>query len=161
MADTHVATYVNDHLAGSVAALELLGQLEKAHASTSVGQVVAALRADIEEDRQELETLRGRLKVSASLPRRAMAWLAEKAAEVKLKIDDPSGGAFHLMETMEALVLGIEGKAALWRALAIASEHNPRLRGPDYAHLERRASEQQQRAEKVRLDAAREALAAS
>ena len=46
------ATYLNDHLAGSVAALDLLGQMEKAHGGTDLGSVLAALRADIAKDRR-------------------------------------------------------------------------------------------------------------
>src|SRR5205085_7785795 len=67
MSDQHLATYLNDHLAGSVVALELLEHLEKAHAGTDVARFVAALRADIEADRGELEALMQRLHVSASL----------------------------------------------------------------------------------------------
>src|SRR5947209_272940 len=37
MSDQYVATYLSDHLAGSVAALELLEHLEKAHAGTAHG----------------------------------------------------------------------------------------------------------------------------
>jgi hypothetical protein len=158
MADKHVATYLNDHLAGSVVAVELLEHLEKAHAGTETGRFAAGLRADIEEDRRELVALMERLQVTVSSPRKAAAWLAEKVTELKLKMDDPAGGALRLLETIEAVAIGIEGKRALWLALAAASEGNPRLKGPDYGRLEARAVEQRQRAEKVRLAAAREAL---
>lgn len=36
MADDYLATYLNDHLAGSVVALELLDQLEETHSRTSL-----------------------------------------------------------------------------------------------------------------------------
>jgi hypothetical protein len=54
-----------------------------------------------------------RLGVPTSAPRRAAAWLAEKLTELKLRLDDPSGGALRLMETLEAVSVGIEGKRLL------------------------------------------------
>ena len=46
MADKHIAIYLNDHLAGSVAALEILEQLETEHTGTPLQQFLAELRAD-------------------------------------------------------------------------------------------------------------------
>jgi len=158
MSDQHLATYLNDHLAGAAAALELLAHLEGAHADTALGRVLAGLRADIDADRRELEALMGRLQVAVSLPRKAVGWLAEKVAQLKLRLDDPASGALRLFESLEALALGIDGKRALWPALAAAAEKAPRLRGTDYARLEQRADEQRRRVEGARLDAARAAL---
>lgn len=161
MSDDHIATYLNDHLAGSVVAVELLEHLEEAHADNAIGRFVAELRADIEADRRELEALMDRLKVDRSLARRATAWLSEKVAEIKLRVDDPTGGPLRLLEALEAVEVGIEGKRALWTALAAAAEDAPHLRLLDYERLKQRAVEQQQRTEEVRLIAARKALGAA
>jgi len=160
MANEHLATYLNDHLAGSVVALELLEHLE-AQASTALGRFLAELRADVEVDRQELEGLMDRLHVAASRPRRATAWLTEKMTELKLRLDDPSAGALLRLESLEAVGLGILGKRALWRVLAAAAEGVPELRGVDYARLEQRAEEQHRRVEGVRLDTAKAAFGAA
>lgn len=160
MAKHHVGTYLNDHLAGSVVALELLEYLEGQSSETALRHFVAGLRADIVEDRRELEGLMGRLGVMRSGPRQAMAWLGEKATELKLRLDDLAGGELRVLEALEAVALGIDGKRALWRSLAAAAANEPALRGPDYARLERRAEEQRGRIEAVRLEAARAALAA-
>ena len=53
MAATHLATYLNDHLAGSVIALEMLESLEKMRTGTPVAAFAAWLRAEVAEDRQE------------------------------------------------------------------------------------------------------------
>jgi hypothetical protein len=76
MANDHVATYLNDHLAGSVAALELLELLEhveRTYAGKPVATFVTALRRDIEEDQRELEALMRRLHVTESATRKAAA----------------------------------------------------------------------------------------
>lgn len=150
----HLAAYLHDHLAGSTAALELLGHLERAH--PDLGPVLAPLRLDIAADRQVLEGLMARHGVSPDTARQAAAWLAEKAARLKMTVDDPAGGALRLLESLEAVAVGIHGKWSLWRALAAAGVPAPP--GSDYDRLAARAEEQRQRVEGARLDAARAAL---
>ena len=158
MADEHIATYLNDHLAGSMAAVELLEHLETVHAGSGVGQEVAKLRAEIEADRQELRAIMGRLEVDESRARKASGWLGSKVTELKLRLDDRSGGDLHLFEALEVLSLGIEGKHGLWRALAAAAQDAPSLQVADYEHLAQRAVDQRGRVEAMRLEAARKAL---
>ena len=73
MANEHIATYLNDHLAGSVVALELLEHLEGAHADTPLADFFSNLRSEIAADREELESLIGRLHISQSRTRKASA----------------------------------------------------------------------------------------
>jgi hypothetical protein len=158
MADEHIATYLNDHLAGSVAALQLLEDLEAWHLNTELERFFAELRTDISADRQELESLMNRLNTSQSHTRKATAWIAGKFTELKLRLDDPAGGDLRLLEALDALASGIEGKRALWLALAAAAENTPKLRSNDYQRLVERAEEQRARVEAVRIQAARSAL---
>ena len=46
MADKHIAIYLNDHVEGSVAALEILEQLETEHTGTPlhIGEPITTLR---------------------------------------------------------------------------------------------------------------------
>ena len=69
-----------------------------------------------------------------------------------------AGGALRLLEILEALSAGIEGKRLLWRALAAVAEDAPALRLTDYGRLEQRAQEQRQRVEMARLETAKTAL---
>jgi len=158
MSHEHIATYLNDHLAGSSVAIELLEHLESAHKGTDVARFAAELRADIAADRLELEALMGRLRIAESRTRKAAAWLSEKVTEIKLRLDDSGDGSLRLLEAFEALSLGIEGKRGLWRALAATAEDAPALQLADYEELTRRAEEQRGRVEAERLKAARRAL---
>ena len=158
MVNESVATYLNDHLAGSVVALELLDHLAADQAHASDVPILANLRAEILADRQQLEAFMAQRGIAASRPRQVMAWLTEKLSELKLRLDDPGQGALRRLEALEAVALGILGKAALWHALDAAAEHAPDLSGLDYAHLVRRATEQHRVVETLRLQAAREAL---
>jgi hypothetical protein len=158
MGSEHLGTYLNDHLAGSVVALELLEHLEATHAGTPVADFFSKLRADIAADRQELKALMDRLEISESRTRKATAWLTEKVTELKLKLDDPKAGDLRLFESLEALSLGIEGKRSLWLTLSTVAEETAALKGIDYQRLTQRAEEQRGRVEALRLETARKAL---
>jgi hypothetical protein len=158
MANEYLATYLNDHLAGSLAAIELLEHLETAYAATHLASFFVELRREISADRQELQRLMDRLEVSESRPRKLSAWLTGKLTEIKLRFDDSPCGALRLLESLEVLGLGIHGKLALWRALGAAADSSPALQGFDYEGLAQRAEEQRWRVEVVRLEAAKTAF---
>jgi hypothetical protein len=158
MANDHLATYLNDHLSGSVVAVELMENLESVYAGSPIAAFVAELRAEIEADVQELKDIMSRLEISESRTRKASAWLTEKFTELKLRVDDPMHGNLRLFESLEALSLGIEGKKSLWLALIAAAEVTPGLRLTDYERLKQRAEEQRSRVEVKRLEAAKAAL---
>jgi hypothetical protein len=159
MAKEHLATYLNDHLAGAVVALELLATLTAAHAGTPLADFFAQLTTDIAADRRELEDLMSRLEIGESRTRKASAWLAEKFTELKLRVDDPAGGELRLFESLEALSLGIEGKRSLWRVLSALAEDTPGLQSLDYERLLDRAQKQRQVVDDLRLEVGKRTLA--
>ena len=86
----------------------------------------------------------------------AAGWMAEKLSRFKLSHE--SGGEFGTFEALEALVLGISGKLALWRALVnVAPSYSP-LRALDFDRLIARAESQLKAAEERRLQSAVTAL---
>src|ERR671917_118622 len=150
MANESLTTYLNDHLAGSVVALELLDHLEEDGAGTAEATLLASVHADIAADRQELEAFMAQRGIAVSAPRKATGWLVEKLSEIKLRLDDAGDGALRRLEALETVSLGIAGKAALWHALAATAESAPELNGLDYARLGRRAEAQRAGVEKLR-----------
>jgi hypothetical protein len=158
VANESLTTYLNDHLAGSVVALKLLDHLEEDGAGTAEASLLAAVHADIEADRQELEAFMAQRGIAVSAPKKATGWLVEKLSELKLHLDDAGDGALRRLEALETVSLGIAGKQALWDALAAAAEDAPELNGLDYARLGQRAETQRGMVERLRLHAAKEAL---
>lgn len=153
-----LATYLNDHFAGSVAAIELLDHLRELSKGTERERLFSSLQSEIEEDQKVLKELLRGLGAKESRVRKAAAWLTEKVGEAKLKLDDPGGGELRMLEALETLELGILGKLALWRALGVAAEVVPQARSLDLGKLERRAKEQHDRVETERLKVVRAAL---
>ena len=158
MAKEHIETYLNDHLAGSVVALELMENLEEIYAEHPIAAFIANLRADVEADRNELENIMKRLDISQSSTRKVSAWLTEKVTELKMRLDDSKHGDLRLLESFEALSLGIEGKRSLWISLSAVAEISPGLRIADYDKLKQRAEEQRARVEAKRVEFAKAAL---
>jgi len=153
-----LGTYLNDHLAGSVAALELVEHLAKNYPDTTLETFFAELHADISADQDVLRDLLRTFEEKESTVRKAGAWLLEKLGRAKLGLSENQANGTGLLEALEALVLGITGKGLLWRALAAASATSPQLQGIDYADLEQRAVAQRNRVEEKRLAAARQAF---
>jgi hypothetical protein len=157
MSTSTLTTYLNDHLAGSVVAVKLLDHLISKPAGAT-GEVFRTLRSEIEEDQNVLRKLLERLAEPESRVRKAAAWLTEKLGQAKLQMDDPGNGELRALEALETLGLGIQGKLALWRALASVAGSVPELGTVDFSLLQRRAIEQFDRVERLRLEAARTAL---
>jgi len=145
-----LAIYLNDHLAGSTAGVELARRAASSNAGNEYGDVLSGLAREIEEDRAALERLMESLGVGRDRVKVAAAWLGEKAGRLKPNGHVLSYSPLSRLEEIEFLLLGVTGKLALWRAL---SEH------VDLPELEARAESQRERLEALRLRAAREAFA--
>ena len=153
-----LVSYLNDHLAGSVSAVEPLDHLIKTHEEEPLAKFLEELRMDIVADQDVLKKIVHRFNADQSALRKAGAWLAEKVARAKLNIGRHKKRQIGLVEALEVLVLGITGKQLLWRALNAAIGSSPLLRGVDLVQLEERAIEQIERLETQRLEIAREVL---
>jgi hypothetical protein len=150
-ANERLAIYLNDHLAGSVIALEMLEDLAD-------DPEIADLRREILADREVLERILSRTGAEISQPRQAAAWLTEKLGDVKLYLDDPEQGALRRLEMLETIAMGIFGKESLWAGLQGAMSGNPLLQTEDFTALRLRAQQQRERIEPMRLAAAKAAF---
>ena len=83
MATDALASYLNDHLAGSAAALDLLQRMRAANEGNEVGETVADLHEAIKQDGAALETIMETLDVDVSSLRRAGGRAVEKVSRVK------------------------------------------------------------------------------
>jgi hypothetical protein len=154
-----LATYLNDHLAGATAGVELSRRAAGANEGTELGTLLGRLAAEIEEDRATLESVmvavdagRDRVKVTA-------AWVGEKAGRLKPNGQLTGYSPLSRLIELEGLSLGIEGKRLLWVSLGALSD--PRLTGFDFAALAERAARQRDEIEPLRRAAATTAFEAA
>ena len=90
MSHKNLTTYLNDHLAGSVMALELIKHAAKPCAGTPLARSLEQLHGEIEEDQTVLRELLQRLDASENPVKKAAAWIAEKVGRVKMDASDTS-----------------------------------------------------------------------
>jgi hypothetical protein len=140
-----LASYLNDHLAGSVSALELIEHWAHVHDGKPLGDFFMDMDAEIRADQDKLRELMRSLGVEESKLRQAGAWAAEKVGRARLMIAGDEPDSLGLVLTLEGLIMGIAGKKLLWHALAAAKL--PQLNGYDFEELQRRAQEQIERIE--------------
>jgi hypothetical protein len=143
-------SYLNDHLAGSVGALELIAHWADLHKGKSLGLFFAEIQTDIKEDQETLRDVMRSLGMTESNLRKAGAWAAEKAGRARLMIaGEPD--SLGLVLTLEGLIMGVTGKKVMWRALAAVNL--PQLNDCDFEELQRRAAQQIERIEDQRIRA--------
>ncbi|MBA2585435.1 MAG: hypothetical protein H0U99_03010 [Chthoniobacterales bacterium] len=153
-----LTTYLNDHHAGSVGALELVDNLIEVFEGKPLAPFLRDVRAEIDADQHTLEQLIKQIGANESAVKKAGAWVMEKISRAKFKISEASEDQIGLFMALESLVLGVTGKRELWTALSAAAESIPELRHMDYARLVTRAQEQCDRINTKRLELARKAF---
>lgn len=159
MADTEpLDSYLNDHLAGSAAAVELVERIRDNNEGTALAAHMEGLLAEIEQDRDTLGAVMERLGVVRSAPKQAAGKVLEALSRLRLNEHVTGGEAVTLLMELETLSLGIEGKLSLWRALSEVKAR-PELADVDLAALATRAVSQRAGVERFRLEAAAAALA--
>jgi len=151
-----LSIYLEDHLAGALQAIELLETLADEHEGDEFGKFLVGLLEEVKADRETLRQIAKRLGSDSSGVKDTAAWLTEKLTRVKLL--HPTRKELATFEALEVLVLGIEGKLALWRALDLVASADGRLADIDFGHLQQRAQTQRNQVEEHRLTFARSAL---
>jgi hypothetical protein len=158
-ASKYLDIYLNDHLAGSTAGVELARRAASENEGTELGTFLTGLASEIAADRDALKEIMATLEVRADRPKLAAAWTAEKVGRLK-----PNGrlrgySPLSPLVELEILLLGITGKRLLWGALAeLAGEHGLDARRLEQliAHADRQRAEVEER----RVAVARRALLA-
>lgn len=134
--------YLNDHYAGATAGVALARRVAREHADTVYGPELERLAAEIEMDLHALRRVMGDSGIRIRRCKLYTARAVERAGRLK-----PNGRVVRRAELstvveLEALLLGVEGKAAGWRTLSRVAEHDSRLDGPRLTELYERARRQ-------------------
>jgi hypothetical protein len=137
-----LGTYLTDHHAGATFGVELARRARDENRDTSYAEFFSRLASEIEQDRDELEAIMGRLDVGSDRLKDSAAWAGEKLGRLK-----PNGRVLgyaplsRVLE-LEGLIAGVSAKLALWRGLEELTEHEPRLDAELLGRLAARAQQQ-------------------
>jgi predicted DNA-binding ribbon-helix-helix protein len=158
MNEKYLRIYLQDHLAGSTAGLELARRTRGANEGTEYGPPLARIADEIDADRRHLQGIIGDLGFGGDRLKNVAAWSLEKMGRLKLNGQLTGYSPLSRVVELEGLLTGITGKKGLWLALLQIAPGEPRL---DTALLERlrdRAEEQRGTVEELREKAAQEAF---
>jgi hypothetical protein len=149
-------SYLNDHLAGSISALELIGHWVEVCKGERLGSFFVETEREIKADQDTLRDVMLTLGIEESKVRKAGAWAAEKVGRARLIIAGNEPGSLGLVLTLEGLIMGVTGKKLMWRSLAAAKL--PELHGYNFDEPQRRADQQIERLEAERIGAVSQAF---
>ena len=150
-------SYLNEHLAGSLGALELIDHWAEVHKDKPLGSFFLEIEKEIKADQETLRDVMRTLHVEESKVRKAGAWAAEKVGRARLIIAGDKPGSLGLVLTLEGLIMGVTGKKLLWDALDAAKLLPVNMY--NFEQLQRRAEQQVSRIEAERISAIRKAFA--
>jgi hypothetical protein len=153
-----IAIYLNDHLAGATAGLELARRALKENRENEYGRFLATLAEEIAQDRRSLIELMERLLIPRSKLKVPAAWALEKVGRLKLNGRIRGYSPLSRLIELEGLAAGIEAKRAMWLTLLQIRPHDERLNDVDLESLVARAEDQRQRLEPHRLAAANDTI---
>ena len=141
---TNVLTiYLNDHLAGATAGVELVARMMSENEDSEFAAPLGKLCAEIGEDRDELVSIIENLGYPVDHVKIAAGWTVEKIARLKPNGQLRGYAPLSRLLELETLLSGINGKGALWRALEQTDAVEP-------AKLERLAGRARRQATVVR-----------
>lgn len=149
--------YLNDHLAGATAGVELARRLRGSNASDpDFGPPLSSLCEEVEADREALEEAMALLRVGRSRLKPLLAAAGERLGRLKLNGQLRGYSPLSRLIELEVLQLGVAGKRRMWRALE--HTHAAELSAVDPGSLAERASQQLRKVEALHLKAAALAL---
>jgi hypothetical protein len=149
----NLATYLNDHLAGSTTGRELAKRTLSNNRGTQFEPVLERLHGQIVEDREALLEIMRAVGAREDHLKTIAAFALERVGRLKPNNSLFSYSPLSRMVEFEGLVLGVTGKLACWRALQQLGD--ARLADFDLELLAQRAIEQRDGIEEQRRKAAR------
>lgn len=153
-----LSAYLQTHLAGSRAGVDLFGRSAGGQMDKDVGAALHAMREEVVSERDALQAIMASLDVDENLVRSTAARLAERIARLK-----PNGTLLHrapltdLVE-LEALRIAVSGKQAGWEALLAIADLVPELDAAQLTELVEQGQSQLERLGALHTTVARRVL---
>lgn len=138
------AIYLNDHVAGATAGVELAKRMARAHQHSEHGPGLGSLANEMELDRQSLLRFMELLDVPVRRYKAYGGWAAEKAGRFKFNGRVLRRAPLSTAIELEGLLLIVEGKTLLWQTLGAAAAHDTRLDPRRLEELHNRAVQQRE-----------------
>ena len=150
--------YLSDHFAGATGGVSLIRRIAESHDGEARTELTRVAH-DIEDDRTALREIMRRVGAEPRHYKAAGAWVGEKLARLKSNGRLFRRSGLSSVLELEAMQLGVEGKAALWLALRLLADNDDRLDQAALDELRARAESQIAILERLRCDEIRRQFA--
>lgn len=155
-AESPLRIYLNDHLAGATAGAELARRMAGSQRGATGEQELRRIAGEIAEDRASLLDIMHGLGVPVRRYKVAAGWIGEMAGRLKTNGRVVRRSPLSSLLELEAMRLGVEGKASGWRTLRDMADADHRLDAGRLDTLLARAHGQATRLEELRVQRAAE-----
>jgi hypothetical protein len=145
--------YLNDHLAGSNAGVELARRAQRENPDNAVGRYLVTFIKELEDERTVLQQVMRALGVTRNEVKHLAGWVMEKVARLKANGRLVRYSPLSRMVELEALTIAVIGKRCLWALLERHAKNDRRLAGFDFATLIAQAEDQHRTLDRLRLQA--------
>ena len=130
--------YLNDHLAGSIFAIDLVRRRAELHPG-DVGRFFGEFAAELEADQRDLRAAMKEVGAQPQLMKQGLAILGSWVDALRPRRRPPS-----LVRDLEILASGVHTKGSLWATLRrLADSGSPLLAIEDVDRLQQRAAAQE------------------
>ncbi len=145
--------YLNDHLAGATGGLALFRRAAGSASGPARAELMR-LTEEVQQDRDSLLAIMSALGLPVRRYKVLGGWMLEKAGRLKANGHLLRRSPLSDLVELEALVLGVHGKAAGFRALRSIAAGSSQLDATNLDRLIDRAERQAEALERLRLQAA-------
>ena len=152
-----LSIYLNDHLAGLVAAIDLIDHLIADDPDPALARELIDLQSGLQLEQRTLRTVIDSVGSESKLSQ-AMAWVGEKVARLKVGYGPADSPSLRRFEALETLALGFCSRRLLWHTLEHLAENGVLHSELDFQDLEQKAGHDAGKLEALRLAASVEAL---
>ncbi|MDX6283122.1 MAG: hypothetical protein QOH03_4193 [Kribbellaceae bacterium] len=156
--EARLATYLQDHYAGSSAGIELFKRAADQQTDPVVRTALAKMVQEVEEERTALERYLAAVGAKPDQLKNAGAWMAEKLARLKPNGELLRRSPLSDLIELEALRVAVEGKAAGFRLLRSLADEEPHFDAAELDSLLSQVAQQIEDLEALRMTTAQRVL---
>ncbi|UFS70800.1 hypothetical protein LPW11_01100 [Geomonas sp. RF6] len=150
--DDNLAHYLSNHLAGSVAGVELVKMMISENRGKELAPFLQVLLKELEEDQEVVRRCLKEMGRRGNMIKEMGAWTIEKLAFSPLTgLADAS--LLRPVVELEGILIGTLGRHAMWRLLERFHQNDPRFAFVDFTFLRERAERQAEELERHRQQA--------
>lgn len=150
-----LATYLQDHYAGSSAGIELFRRAADQQSDPVTRTALTAMAEKVENERAVLAKYLAYVDAKPDPLKNAGAWVAEKLGRFKPNGELVRRSPLSDVLELEMLRLAVEGKGAGWRVLRALAEDDPQFDSAELDGLIAEAEQQIKALEELRMGTAR------